>query len=719
MKNYPKTLAKQIEEFRSAARQACDAVAQKRHGLSRLVVRSASVRGVEKKLSQAEDFFSQAKPRRAVEEWVKAVDMSIQTLTHLRANFFGKLVIKSKELRHLQQLSSGAHRLKKKWHDGHKKYLRSVLPYFDADHYASQWPKEAGRESEPACHYLQFGWKKHFSPFPLFDVEWYLKENRDVAEGGLEPCAHYGHSGWKEGRNPHALFNVRWYLEQNTDVANEGIEPLAHYLEIGWKEGRNPHPLFNTKWYLQQDPQLAAQGLEPLTHYITKGWREGRDPNPDFSIEQYSRDHDLSLEGKVEPLTHYIEHGWKEDLERELREKEAARVHSSLEILRSRFGRGAEALRIFHSPVPQRRLSLVTDSISVDSLAAGGATGLVMAALLAKRLQCSLRIITRTKAPSPSSFAEVLRVNGIAWDQDVDFVFANVEVDHHCVNFTHDDLFITTSWWITKSVLRSVERSRIIYLVQEDERLLYPEGDEKLRCQDLLSETGVSMVVNSQLLHCHLVQDGFSNMNDCAKWFEPSFLNNSARTLAATTQPGQKRHFMFYACPHRQRYLFGLGLEAIEEAILQGLLLEEQWDITFAGYDLQPLHLVNKVKPKLLKGLGWSRYVETIKNVDLGLSLMSAPHPGYPPLNLAAAGAVVVSNTFGIKRGLENYSNNIICVEPTVQSLVEALRTGERLATDRITRQRNLSGDGLLRDWQLSFSEVLDWLCERHAAFTP
>ena len=102
----------------------------------------------------------------------------------------------------------------------------------------------------------------------------------------------------------------------------------------------------------------------------------------------------------------------------------------------------------------------------------------------------------------------------------------------------------------------------------------------------------------------------------------------------------------------------------------------------------------------------------TYCGVDLGLSLMSTPHPSYPPLDLAACGAVAVTNRYGVKRDLSSYSSNIICSDLAHDAIVDGIAAGVRLAQDRKTRHRNYETQQLSRSWDSSFSAVLDQLSD-------
>jgi hypothetical protein len=65
------------------------------------------------------------------------------------------------------------------------------------------------------------------------------------------------------------------------------------------------------------------------------------------------------------------------------------------------------------------------------------------------------------------------------------------------------DIVLTASWWATRSTLASVGASRILYLLQEDERMFYPFGDDRLRCAETLSEPGLRTLINTKMLFDH------------------------------------------------------------------------------------------------------------------------------------------------------------------------------------------------------------------------
>src|SRR5664279_2643694 len=86
---------------------------------------------------------------------------------------------------------------------------------------------------------------------------------------------------------------------------------------------------------------------------------------------------------------------------------------------------------------------------------------------------------------------------------------------------------------------------------------------------------------------------------------------------------------------------------------------------------------------------------------------MDTPHPSYPPLDLAASGAVVVTNRRGIKSSLSRYSDNIICAGLGVGSLVEAIHAAAKLVSDETAKSSNYAGNSMFRDWNVALEPVV------------
>ena len=369
------------------------------------------------------------------------------------------------------------------------------------------------------------------------------------------------------------------------------------------------------------------------------------------------------------------------------------------EVLTRRFD-ALDALRTYPEIRSGRRLSIVTDGISTGLLYGGVATAVLLGALIAQRIKADLRIITRSTEADPSIIGSQLGQMGVKWKQDIDCLFSP---PLHGVDIPvfEGDRFLTTSWWTTEAALRSISADKILYLLQEDERMFYPHGDDRLRCAEVMGNSDIAFAINSSLLfeHFRTGPDCLSNIAQRGAYFEPAFPALHYHDDLIARRSRTKKNFLFYARPNNLRNLYWRGLEAINAAIERGILSPDEWNITFVGRDLNPLILSRGVRPTILENLSWSDYATLIRDTDMGLMLIDTPHPSYPPLDLVAAGGVAVTNTCGIKQSLTKYSENIICVDPTIDFLCRGISDASKLVTDEERRLENFQRNGLGRDW--------------------
>lgn len=366
------------------------------------------------------------------------------------------------------------------------------------------------------------------------------------------------------------------------------------------------------------------------------------------------------------------------------------------------------ALACFAEPAAPARLTMLTDSISAGSLFGGVGTAILLSVLLAQRLGIPLRIVTREAEPVPGNFATVLQAHGLSHQQNVEFLHAPLTPGAPSISMGEQDLLLTTSWWTTWSALRGFDPARIIYLLQEDERMFYPAGDEQLLCQDVFCDTRLRFIVNTSALRDHLITEGMEGIAANSIAFEPAFPSTSYHP--GPRAAGAARRFFFYARPENPRNLFLRGAEVLAAAIERGVLRPEDWIFHIVGKNVPRIKFPSGVRVEFVEALPWPEYAALIRSIDVGLSLMYTPHPSYPPLDLAASGAVVVTNRYGSKISLDHYSKNILCVDPNVDSLVAAISEAVKLADDKPRRLANFDNAGISRDWEAAFGPVLDRL---------
>ncbi len=354
------------------------------------------------------------------------------------------------------------------------------------------------------------------------------------------------------------------------------------------------------------------------------------------------------------------------------------------------------------------RLTLLIDSLGPTARFDRTGTSLLFAVALAKHYALRLRVVTRLSPPKPSVFGSVLAEQGMDYSDNVEFEFAPARAGASRLAVSDRELVLTTSWQTTRAARKTFEPSRIIYLVQDDERLLYPSGDHQLFCTEVLCDSRLRFVVNSSVLLHDLISHGMTGIASSGVAFEPAF--PTSIFYKESKHPSSKGRFVFFSNPHDQRTLFFRGLEAISLAIETDALPATDWEFHFVGADIPDVTLPQSIRPKISTTASPGLDIVSIRQADLGLSLRAAPHPGYTTLALAASGAVVVTNRYSTRQSLDDYCTNIQCSAPSVDDLAVALAAGARLANNQPQRQTSYQNARFSRHWEASFAPVLDVL---------
>lgn len=282
------------------------------------------------------------------------------------------------------------------------------------------------------------------------------------------------------------------------------------------------------------------------------------------------------------------------------------------------------------------------------------------------------------------------------------------------IRVSPQDSFIATTWWtahIAHSAALAIGTKGFIYLIQEYEPFTFPMGSFFALANQSYQFPHYA-VFSTELLRefFRISQIGvFSGENgeNCSCSFQNAVKKHPG--LKIEKRPGMKK-LLFYARPepHAARNLYQLGMIALEQAVRKSILKEADWEFFAIGsvggserYQLTPTCYL-KVLPKMdLDG-----YYEQIKQYDLGIALMYTPHPSLTPLDMAAAGMVVVTTTCLNKsrEDLAAISGNIIGAEPTINGIEEGISE----AVSRLGNIGNRERESDIRwagTWEEAFSK--------------
>ncbi len=455
------------------------------------------------------------------------------------------------------------------------------------------------------------------------------------------------------------LFDADWYVERHPEAGTAGNNPVHYFVTAGTLERHDPGPGFDAEWYLTKNPDVAAHGVNALVHYEKFGRQEGR------SIRTLDADDTLAVVEPVEPAFPTPAADWEPLVA-------APHLYS---LVAERFAPIAP-MNVFRVAGLQRHVTLIIDSVNGTPNCSDPRAALAAASTLATRLGAGLRIVSRVEPIDAVNVDALFKAYGIEWNDNIDFVYSAPR-EGQAVAVGDDDVFTTTNWWIAASAIHVIDPRRVIHLVQDDERSLYPNGEERLRCAETLATPGLRLIVDSRTLFRQLAAERAISTD--TPWFDPPLsVRGVASGATDAARSGDKRQFVFHARPDLPRHLYWRGLEVIGACLEDGILDPQVWDINFVGARLTPVVLPGDVRARLHTPASLSRacadYRRLLESADVALCLMDSAHPGYVALDFAAFGAEVVTNRHGTKSSLEHYSPNLTCADMDVSSLKLAIR---------------------------------------------
>lgn len=376
-----------------------------------------------------------------------------------------------------------------------------------------------------------------------------------------------------------------------------------------------------------------------------------------------------------------------------------------------------EPLELTVSEEEPERVNLLLPTIELRHLFGGYITKFNLARKLA---ESGLRVRILTVDPTPNLPAD--------WREQVEGyaglagLFESVEVafarDRDApVAINPRDRFVATTWWtahIAASAVGRTERSRFLYLIQEFEPYTHPMGSWAAYALSTYELPHMAMFSTP------LLRDFFAARRYGV--FAAGEEEGSRRSLAfknaitavappaaAELEARRGGALLFYARPerHAARNMFELGLLGLATAIERETFGEE-WSFhgigSVEGRDRE-VELPGGRRLELLNRRDQGSYAELLVGHDIGLALMSTPHPSLVPLEMASAGLLTVTNTWETKtaEAIESLSPNLIAVPPDVDGIAAGLAEAAAGAGDH---ERRI--EGAVVDWSRDWDEAFD-----------
>jgi hypothetical protein len=167
---------------------------------------------------------------------------------------------------------------------------------------------------------------------------------------------------------------------------------------------------------------------------------------------------------------------------------------------------------------------------------------------------------------------------------------------------------------------------------------------------------------------------------------------------------------LFYARPeaHAGRNLFEIGILALRECLRRGSI-DNRWELVGIGStDTYKVAISNDLTMNILPRVSQQEYEEFIRDFDIGLSLMSTPHPGVVHFEWAAAGIPTVVNITRERDAayFEKYGRNIVSAEPSVSGIADAIGRAIELVESG-QQEQTIDLSSFASTWDEAFSAKL------------
>jgi glycosyltransferase involved in cell wall biosynthesis len=289
-----------------------------------------------------------------------------------------------------------------------------------------------------------------------------------------------------------------------------------------------------------------------------------------------------------------------------------------------------------------------------------------------------------------------------------------------------NDIFLATAWWtaqIAKYALQRTSFDQFIYLIQDFEPILHEGSTFQARALETYGLPHIP-VINTRFLLDYLIREScgcyaqpdFANE---ALFFEPAIDRNHYFPVVEKVKGSgglKKRILLFYARPTiAHRNLFEMGVAALRKAVASGVLHKNSWEILGMGEKFDAVPLGNDTFLNPLPWMNFDAYTERVRTADLLLSLMLSPHPSYPPLEMAASGNLVVTNSFSVKTAerMQALSPNIMVASPTPDSIAAVLESTAGRIIAGLPSPDPTGSINLPSNWNESLDSIIPRLKER------
>ena len=330
------------------------------------------------------------------------------------------------------------------------------------------------------------------------------------------------------------------------------------------------------------------------------------------------------------------------------------------------------------------RLNLVVPTVSPEKIYGGVATALRFTRALTSAVpDHEIRILLTSDIASAAAVDETARRLGqpvvvARVDDEVrGTMLVSLPSDRaRALPIRDSDVFVATAWWTADLALRLRDTQHaifgnerhIVYLIQDFEPGFYQWSSRYALAEATYTRGADTIaVMNSPELANYMS----ARYSFAAAFHLPYVLN--AEIGARLRLEMKEKRILVYGRPSTPRNMFEIIVEGLR--LWQGRSPSDNaaFEVSFVGEDFPRTYLSDLENATVRGKLPLDEYAGMLSRSAIGIAMMLSPHPSYPPLEMAAAGCLTITNRYDSK-DLGLRSDNVLSVSAvTPMSVADAL----------------------------------------------
>lgn len=378
----------------------------------------------------------------------------------------------------------------------------------------------------------------------------------------------------------------------------------------------------------------------------------------------------------------------------------------------------------------RRRLNALLPTMKPEKIYGGITTALRTVEQLIEALpnDTDVRVIITSDTVDAASVAELSRRlhRSFSWampDDDVegDTIIGMAENQHIPISLRPNELYVATAWWTADLGYRLLDRqreihgrsSRLAYIIQDYEPGFYNWSNTYALAEATYHrEQETVAIINSEELTNFVLARYAFGLAYCL----PYEAHPRLAELIEPTEP--ERLILAYGRPGVSRNCFDLLCEGLRLWQAQNPVESKAYEIVLAGEEFGAERIAGLINARNAAKMSIDDYAEMLNRAAVGVSLMVSPHPSYPPLEMASAGCVTITNAYEGK-DLSRRADNILsmdaltpaCLAASLEKALSLVTFGERKKPRQIKSLKSPvppANFGRIAEWMLDSSEELD-----------